>query len=1102
MPWLIGAFVLSLIIIILILIILLRSRRKSKIVLKEHERARVMLDTIPIACFTGDGSGRIIDCNEESVRLFELKDKQEFIRSFHEELSPRYQPDGKLSRDAIYMYERRALEEGKISFEWIHQLKDGALVPAVITAERVVYGEAPAILTYIRDMREHKKMTEEINRQNNLLEAVSCMSAVLLDPDMENFDEILLRSMGIMAKAVDVDGVTIWKNHYDSGVLSCALAYEWVNDAAKYTDVVFRKDVPYKEILPGWEEQLSKGNCISGLVRDMSCIVKKQLRMRRIISVFVTPVFTHDTFWGFVGFDDCHRERVFTENETIILRSAGRMIANALIRNDMTQSIINTTIRLEAAVEDANYANKIKTRSLSTLESILNSIDAFIYVTVPYTGEILFINRRMKEMLGLENADTAGKFCYKVFRKKDAMCDFCPCGQLDMEPGKIFIWDDYNDILDCHIRHADCYIDWPDGSKAHLQHAVDITELITAKEQAEQSSRSKSIFLSHMSHEIRTPMNAILGIAEVQLQNENNSAETEDALGKIYESGNLLLNIINDILDLSKIEAGRLELVPVRYDILSLLNDTAQLVCLRYESKKILFSLSLNENTPFELFGDEMRIKQVLNNIISNAFKYTDEGKVDFSVTFETNDEDAGNVTLIFSVSDTGQGMTENQLGRLFDEYSRFNLIKNRTKVGTGLGMSITKRLVDLMNGSIHVESEPGKGSVFTVRIPQKRLGSAVCGPELAENLRNFKFKSASIKKKMQFMREFMPYGNVLVVDDVESNIYVARGLLTPYGLNIETVTNGIDTIEKIRNGKVYDIIFMDHMMPIMDGMETVKNLRKMGYKNAIIALTANALIGREDMFLQNGFDGFISKPIDSRELNQVLNDFIRNKKPPEVVEAARRVPESERSIRQNITFPDDNKDAPAAEAKNLEKKLFFINDADKAVNTLEKMNINDIKNAEMELYIITVHGIKSALANIGEKELSAAALKLELAGEARSLSVVSGETPAFIDSLKSIIAEYKQSIHESGKKSDNQVSDNDNLSDEDRLFLKEKMLIIKTACSEFNRNAVKAALEEIRRRSWPAKINSVLDDISLQILHSSFRKILALADSAADAEF
>jgi CheY-like chemotaxis protein len=506
-----------------------------------------------------------------------------------------------------------------------------------------------------------------------------------------------------------------------------------------------------------------------------------------------------------------------------------------------------------------------------------------------------------------------------------------------------------------------------------------------------------------MSHEIRTPMNAILGIAEIQLLDKNLSPNAKDAFNKVYESGDLLLNIINDILDLSKIEAGKLELLPVKYDIPSLLHDTAQINLLRHESRPIAFSLQVDKDTPHDFYGDELRIKQILNNILSNAFKYTGEGAVELSVSAESDRGDGGeDVTLILRVSDTGQGMTEEQVSSLFDEYTRFNIEANRTTIGTGLGMSITKSLIDLMNGDISVESELSKGSVFTVRLPQKRIGSALCGTDLADRLRNF--NSAALTKKLRFFREYMPYGSVLVVDDVESNLYVTEGMLRPYGLKVEVVSSGFEAIEKIKSGKVYDIVFMDHMMPKMDGIEAKKILRAMGYKHSIVALTANAMIGRAEMFLQNGFDGYISKPIDSREMNVLLNDFIRDKQATEVVEAARREQGGKEPVDREVTV---QKTKGTSEAEK-----FFVLDAEEAIKILGDLygKIHDLDNAEMEKFIVTVNGMKSALFNIGDQELSSAALKLEKAGEERNFTILASETSEFINALESLIMKFKAS--------------------------------------------------------------------------------------------
>ena len=511
--------------------------------------------------------------------------------------------------------------------------------------------------------------------------------------------------------------------------------------------------------------------------------------------------------------------------------------------------------------------------------------------------------------------------------------------------------------------------------------------------QSANDSLSKSRFLSNMSHEIRTPMNAILGIAEIQLQDSALGEESAQAFRRIYESGDLLLNIINDILDLSKIEAGKLEVIPARYELPSLISDTAQLNWLRFNSKPINFIVNVDKDTPHTLFGDELRIKQILNNILSNAFKYTREGDVEFAVTAVSSEQDRAE--LVFKVRDTGQGMTAKQIETLFDEYSRFNAEANRAIAGIGLGMSIAKQLVELMNGSITVNSQEGKGTEFTVRIPQKKIGEEVCGKKIADELRNCDFCGTLITRKTQFRREYMPYGSVLVVDDIESNIYVTTGMLQPYGIAVDTACNGADAIEKVKNGGSYDIIFMDHMMPVMDGIEATKILREMDYKGTIVALTANALVGNADMFLKNGFDSFVSKPVDSRELNSVLNEFIRDKKSP---------------IEKDINTAAK----PAVETVEISGELakVVVIDIENTIATLEDVlkiiQKGQASDKDILRFTTTAHGIKGALLNIKETEISKSALALELAGKNQDKAVILEETPKFIERLQTVINKYK----------------------------------------------------------------------------------------------
>jgi len=549
--------------------------------------------------------------------------------------------------------------------------------------------------------------------------------------------------------------------------------------------------------------------------------------------------------------------------------------------------------------------------------------------------------------------------------------------------------------------------------------------------------------------------------------------DIKEAFERIYNSGDLLLGIINDILDLSKIEAGKLEIVPAQYDIASLINDTVQLNIMRYESKQIEFILEIDENMPLMLFGDELRIKQILNNILSNAFKYTDEGTVKMTVTAKKygNDE----ATIIFTITDTGQGMTQEQLRNLGTEYSRFNMDVNRKTEGTGLGMNITMNLIHLMNGSISIDSTPGIGSAFTVHLPQKCMNSEPIGKELADNLMHHNLDGISRMRTIQVKRDFMPYGRVLVVDDVETNLYVAKGLMSPYGLSIDVSMSGLEAIERIRSGSVYDVIFMDHMMPKMDGIEAVKIIRNLGYKEPIVALTANALAGQAEIFFNNGFDGYISKPIDIRQLNSTLNKLVRDKQPAAVIEEARRQKESLSNASHYSSF-------------NRQLIEFFLRDAKKSAAVLETVYINKGRRSEdISMFIINVHGMKSALANIGKTELSEQAARLEQAGRDKNIKYIMSELPSFLELLYDVI--HKLENENNALKTD---AGDDELNPQ---FLKEKLLAIRSSCAIYNKKAAKNILLELKEKSWPPSEAKLLSDISEYLLHSEFDEILKSID-------
>jgi signal transduction histidine kinase/CheY-like chemotaxis protein len=598
----------------------------------------------------------------------------------------------------------------------------------------------------------------------------------------------------------------------------------------------------------------------------------------------------------------------------------------------------------------------------------------------------------------------------------------------------------FNGIRDLVIDGKRCYFEIISNTLANeirgrVINLVDITPVMTAKLEAEAASRSKSDFLATMSHEIRTPLNAIIGLSEIELQKKH-SAETRQDLEKVYNSGNSLLSIINNILDISKIEAGSFELVPVDYDVPSLVNDTIYLNIVRIGSKQIVFKLEIDPAIPSKLRGDEVRVKQVLNNLLSNAIKYTEEGSVTLIIDWEPRETGAW---MRFTVRDTGRGIRKEDLSRLFSEYAQLDTKANRHIEGTGLGLSITKNLVELMGGTISVKSDYGKGSAFTAVIPQPIVDDTPIGETTAKNLEMFRFTDTRRTRNLSLIRNYMPYGKVLVVDDVETNLDVARGLLLPYGLYIDCASGGQEAIAKIRaacdgSGPRYDLVLMDHMMPLMDGIEAMQIIRGLDSDYAkdvpVIALTANALAGNEEMFLSKGFNAFISKPIDIMQLDTALNTWVRNKQDRETLvqaEQEKAAHEGEESGSQGLLdgVLVDGIDLEAGRERYNSEKAYLDVLRSYCVHTpplLEKLRAfsgeRDLAN-----YTVQVHGLKGSSYGICAGAVGKDAESLEQAARAGDLKRVLADNLPFIEKAELLLLDLgavlqKIAAHkETGKK-------------------------------------------------------------------------------------
>ena len=386
-----------------------------------------------------------------------------------------------------------------------------------------------------------------------------------------------------------------------------------------------------------------------------------------------------------------------------------------------------------------------------------------------------------------------------------------------------------------------------------------IEQLNLAKEQADKANRAKTEFLSSMSHEIRTPLNAIVGFSNSLNENPNLPEEVKNDVKDILTASDNLLEIVNGVLDISKIEANKIEIIKKEYDTKKVFDELIKLTKVRIGEKPIEFESKIDESIPRVLYGDNVRVKQVILNLLTNAAKYTDQGKITFKVNSVIKDDV---IRLIISVEDTGKGIKPEDINKLFTKFERLDEERNTTIEGTGLGLAITKRLLELMGGRIVVQSVYGKGSKFTVTIDQKIVKNPTINLEETNN----------IEEQIDLTGQ-----KVLVVDDNKLNIKVATRLLEAYKLNITSVLSGEETLELLKKDNSFDIILLDDMMPKMSGTETLTHIKNDNlYKGPIVALTANALTGMKEKYIEAGFDDYLAKPIEKAELDRVLKRYLK----------------------------------------------------------------------------------------------------------------------------------------------------------------------------------------------------------------------------------
>ena len=711
--------------------------------------------------------------------------------------------------------------------------------------------------------------------------------------------------------------------------------------------------------------------------------------------------------------------------------------------------------------------------------------------------------------------------------------------------------------------------------------ALAMQKMEIEKQRAEAANEAKSNFLSTMSHEIRTPMNAIVGMTDILLREEQ-TPMNRDYLNNIKSSGNALLSIINDILDFSKIESGKMEIVEDKYEPMSIFHDLSMIFHNRIGDKKVELLYDIDPKMPHKLYGDAQRIRQVILNLMNNAIKFTEEGFVKLKV--EVNTLDMENVEVSFKIQDSGQGIKEEDIDKLFGSFSQVDQVRNHHKEGSGLGLAICKQLVELMKGTIGVESNYGEGSTFSFKIPQRimdgretaklktdkaqkrvlgiRIDNDFIRKEIINLADVYGVKCVDLKKnpmektdciiletnkplaemeydeleksggKLYVLRNPMketvrirnaavltkplyslnfcqllngeelivqtvetdkfnfkaPNAKILIVDDNEMNLKVAKGLLAPFEMSIDIARNGKEAVQKVLANK-YHMVFMDHMMPVMDGVEATKVIRKLQgseYKDLIIvALSANATAGAKEMFIKEQMSDFVAKPIRMKEITECLLKWL----PEEIIQY------EEDNAGEEIQAESSEDGLPVISGLNVAEgiknsgslELFYdlLHDFYKLIDTKSAKVENCLKDGLIRDYTIEVHALKSMARMIGALELSEQFYQMEMLGNAGETELIKKRTPGILELYRS----YKEVLKEHVK------TDTEEKTTVSFEQVKKALKRLYNAVDNFDLDEADEAMKELESYELPDDIKPMVEKLGVLVTDVAMEEVMALVD-------
>lgn len=650
---------------------------------------------------------------------------------------------------------------------------------------------------------------------------------------------------------------------------------------------------------------------------------------------------------------------------------------------------------------------------------------------------------------------------------------------------------DFFDWKDRHYQVEETVLKDNELIQGYMMTIVDVTKIIEQNHlmkrlvlQTEDANRAKTNFVSNMSHEIRTPMNSIVGITEILLRSRHSPKEQEYLLN-IQSSGRVLLTIINDVLDCSKMEAGKMQLFDEPYDTCSLFHDLRISMENRIGHSGLELIYDIDQDIPCKLKGDMGRIRQVIINLVNNAIKYTEKGSVRFSVHVRQKNTDK--VMLYYEVADTGIGIRKEDQKILFDAFQRVEMDRNRYVEGTGLGLTISQNLVNMMGGVIEVESEYGKGSRFFFTIEQTIIDPT---PVSAVNYNGQKDNVTEKEAECLFIA---PEAHILLVDDNELNLVVAKELLKPLRMQIDTAENGLQAVKMVR-GSQYDLVLMDHMMPVMDGIEAAKAIRALPedkyQKLPIIALTANAMVDARKEFLNAGMNGFVAKPIDFARICNQLKLWLPKELVQEVSgEEAKQllmndISDSEiqpENPETGFSFEEGVKHCGSKEALMKTIRIFYRT-IDSKANKIEQC----LKEGLISDYVIEVHALKSSALLIGAVPLSEAAKELEDYGKQGKTEVLEEKTPDVLTlyrDLKNILRPYAEKEEDAKKE----------FSDGEWITALQQ---IHQCIEQFDLDGVDQIMEQLEEYQVPECIRESMDQLRVYVADVSLEEIMELTDT------